>query len=219
MVRRFISTQLLSVYAESLLRAYTGAYWFLGRDNFNSVINSGALLAALAVLDEPDTFSYGTVGSFAKDALQVALLALPHGARSIYDDGSYPEGPGYGVFAISHHLAAVRALESALGSTYGLDVAGLANACRWLVDMGATGATPSGLSFNWADGGTGQGTWITASLARRYACCARDVPLQTLALQNALKESSPRYAFAHGPSRDGEAGKKSVFRGVHISAL
>eukprot|EP01052_Picozoa_sp_SAG31_P073364 SAG31_NODE_32392_length_356_cov_1.050584_2_plen_86_part_01 len=32
-----------------------------------------------------------------------------------------------------------------------------------------SGFTPSGLTFNWADGGTGKGTWLPISLARRYA--------------------------------------------------
>ena len=49
------------------------------------------MLGALAVLDEPNGQTYGNTGQFARDTLQVALLALPHGATSIFADGSYPE--------------------------------------------------------------------------------------------------------------------------------
>ena len=47
--------------------------------------------------------------------------------------------PGYGTFAITHHLAAVRSLETALGHAFGLDVKGLRSIPRYYVDMGATG--------------------------------------------------------------------------------
>lgn len=179
-VRRFISTQILSVYSQGLSRAFTAMYWWRARDNFNSVINSGALLSALAVLDEGN-YTYGDTRRFAMDTLQVALLALPRGARSIGDDGGYPEGPGYGDFAISHHLQAVRGLESALGSSYGLDVRGLKHVAGYYLDIGSSGFSPSGLPFNWADGGTGAGSWLSASLARRYN---RDEPGIVFAARN-----------------------------------
>lgn len=169
-VSHTITTQIMNVYSQGLSRLYTGAYWFRSADNFNSVVNSGAVLGALAVLDEPNGQAYGDTGRFARDTLQAALLALPHGATSMYDDGSYPEGPGYGDFAISHHLAALRGLETTLGmSPSSLNVSGLANIPRYFVDIGANGFTPSGASYNWGDGGTGSGSWLPVSLARRYA--------------------------------------------------
>ena len=116
LVSHTITTQILNVYSQGLSRWYTGSYTFRAADNFNSVVNSGAMLSALAVLDEPDGQPYGNTGRFARDTLQVALLALPHGATSIYPDGSYPEGPGYGDFAITHHVAALRGLETTLGT-------------------------------------------------------------------------------------------------------
>ncbi len=115
LVSHTITTQILNVYSQGLSRWYTSSYSFRAADNFNSVVNSGAMLGALAVLGEPDGQSYGNTGRFARDTLQVALLALPHGATSIYPDGSYPEGPGYGDFAISHHIAALRGFETTLG--------------------------------------------------------------------------------------------------------
>ena len=123
--KRFLTTQILNVYGQGLSRAFTADSWFRSRDNFNSVINSGALMTALALLDEPDGESYGNPGQFARDAFQVSLLGLSEGAKSIYADGSYPEGPGYGDFAVSHYLTAVRALESCFGESFGLDVPGL----------------------------------------------------------------------------------------------
>ena len=36
-------------------------------------------------------------------------------------------------------------------------------------DIGGNGFTPSGSSFNWADGGTGEGSWLPVAFARRYA--------------------------------------------------
>jgi hypothetical protein len=170
LVKRTITTQILNVYSQGLSRWYTSSYAFRAADNFNSVVNSGAMLAALAVLDEPNGQWYGNTGRFARDTLQVALLALPHGATSIYPDGSYPEGPGYGDFAISHHIQAVRAFETTLGtSAPTINVSGLAEVPRYYIDIGATGLTPSGATFNWADGGTGKGSWLPVVLSNRYA--------------------------------------------------
>ena len=48
--------------------------------------------------------------------------------------GSYPEGPGYGDFAISHHIAALRGIETALGTSLpNLNVSGLAQIPRYYV--------------------------------------------------------------------------------------
>lgn len=141
-VVHFITTQLLNIYAQGLSRAYTAAYWFRSEDNFNSVINSGALLAGLSVIGEDDSpysgnsTTYGNSTQYGWDAIQVALLALPHGAKSIYNDGSYPEGPGYGDFAITHHLLGVLALKSAMGHTFGLEVQpGLRAGARYYMDL------------------------------------------------------------------------------------
>jgi hypothetical protein len=90
-VSHTITTQILNVYSQGLSRWYTSSYAFRSADNFNSVVGSGAMLGALAVLDEPNGQTYGNTGKFARDTLQVALLALPHGATSIFPDGSYPE--------------------------------------------------------------------------------------------------------------------------------
>ena len=89
-VSHTITTQILNVYSQGLSRAFTEAYWFRSEDNFNSVVNSGAALAALAVLDDGDGQPYGDTGRFARDTLQAALLALPHGATSMYPDGATP---------------------------------------------------------------------------------------------------------------------------------
>ena len=169
-VSRTITTQILNVYSQGLSRWYTSSYAFRAADNFNSVVNSGAMLGALAVLGEPDGQLYGNTGRFARDTLQVALLALPHGATSIYPDGSYPEGPGYGDFAISHHIAALRGFETTLRTSVpSLNVTGLTQIPRYYIDIGSNGFTPSGATFNWADGGTGAGSWLPVSLAGRYA--------------------------------------------------
>jgi len=95
-VSHMISSQILNVYAQGLSLSFTSSYWFRSQDNFNSVCNGGVALAALAVLDEGNGQTYGDTTKFARDALQAALLALPHGAASTMPDGSCPEGPGYG---------------------------------------------------------------------------------------------------------------------------
>jgi hypothetical protein len=80
------------------------------------------------------------------------------------------QGPGYGDFAITHHVAALRGLETTLGtSVASLNVSGLAEVPRYYIDIGSNGFTPSGATFNWADGGTGQGSWLPVALAGRYA--------------------------------------------------
>eukprot|EP01047_Picozoa_sp_COSAG01_P055277 COSAG01_NODE_6135_length_3831_cov_1.886656_4_plen_404_part_00 len=45
----------------------------------------------------------------------------------------------------------------------------MAEVPRYYIDIGATGFTPSGATFNWADGGTGKGSWLPVVLSNRYA--------------------------------------------------
>jgi hypothetical protein len=82
-------------------------------------------------------------------------------------NGSYPEGPGYWSYGTTYNVLLIAALESVLGTDFGLSLApGFSQTGEYLPL--ATG--PSGQTFNYADGGAGRGVepalfW----LARRFA--------------------------------------------------
>lgn len=133
--------------------------WFVtSYHNWNQVCNGGLLTAALALADEEP--------ALARLVVQGALKSLPTAMAAYQPDGAYPEGPGYWGYGTSYNVLAIAALESALGTDFGLshtpafDGTALYRLCV---------QSPAGLAFNYADGGATVGaqaeyTW----LATRY---------------------------------------------------
>jgi hypothetical protein len=86
------------------------------RSNWNTVILGGAIIAALAVADEPGTPPW------------VAQELLPRAAANVAawsglgwaPDGAWAEGPNYSGYAVRYLVPAVAALRSATGSDRGL---------------------------------------------------------------------------------------------------
>ncbi|HNQ89475.1 MAG TPA: heparinase II/III family protein [Verrucomicrobiota bacterium] len=118
--------------------------WTRSRHNWNQVCNGGIGMGALAVADvEP-----GLAGEFLSPALRSLQLAM----REYGPDGAWAEGPGYWNYATSYNGVILAALQTALGTDFGLSgIAGFAEA--GLFPVYATG--PTGRTFNYADGGDG----------------------------------------------------------------
>jgi len=126
--------------------AYEGreryGWWTRAHHNWNQVCNGGVGMGALAIGDEtPDL-----AGQLLHEGLRSIQLAMTQFAP----DGAWAEGPGYWNYATSYNVAFLAALQTALGTDYGLsDIPGFALCGRFPVYI--TG--PVNRTFNYADGG------------------------------------------------------------------
>jgi hypothetical protein len=120
--------------------------WTTGTNNWNQVCHGGMILGALALLeDEPD---------LAAQIVTRALDGLPHAMAEYRPDGAYPEGPGYWGYGTSYNVVLIAALESALGTDFGIAGAeGFLKTPDYYVHV----IGPTGLPFNYSDCGTGSG--------------------------------------------------------------
>ncbi|MGJ8655271.1 MAG: heparinase II/III domain-containing protein [Akkermansiaceae bacterium] len=119
-----------------------GYHHFTYAYNWNQVCNGGLLIGALAVAEShPDTAEY---------LIDRALENLPTALGSYAPDGVWAEGIGYWKYATEYTAFALTALETALGTDFGLSKsAGLAT--TGYVPLYSTG--PTGLYFSYADAG------------------------------------------------------------------
>ena len=118
----------------------TPAWWTSNTYNWNLVCNNGLIVGALAVAD--------TDPEYARAILPNALRSLPNALKSYRLDGAWGEGAGYWRYATRYASYGISALESALGTDFGLkDFEGLSVTARFPIY--ATG--PTGYIFNYAD--------------------------------------------------------------------
>lgn len=134
--------------------------WTRARNNWGQVCHAGMVAGALAVVeDDPEA---------AVQSVHRALVNVPLSMAMYAPKGSYPEGPGYWSYGTTYNVLLIALLESALGSSFGLDQApGFEQTGAY--PALATG--PSGLTFNYADGGAGRGAepavhWFAARYGR-----------------------------------------------------
>ena len=153
---------------------YRGAnrygWWAKSQHNWNQVCNGGIGLGALAIGDE--------VPELAGNCLQQALQSLPLAMAEFDPDGAWSEGPGYWNYATSYNVVFLAALQSALGTDFGLaQKPGFAD--TGLFPIYLTG--PLNRTFNYADGGEGvirapQMFWLSRQFNRpEYAWYERQV--------------------------------------------
>ncbi len=114
--------------------------------NWNQVCNGGLTAGALAIGDEEPELC-GQVLHHALSSVQLAM-------RSYAPDGGWGEGPGYWAYATSYNVTMIACLESALGSSFGLDkFPGFSETGLFPIYMTLGG----GRSFNYADASEGAG--------------------------------------------------------------
>lgn len=120
--------------------------WTRAANNWGQVCHAGMVAGALAVLEDDRATAARTV--------QRALENVPRSMAAFAPNGSYPEGPSYWSYGTTYNVLLIAMLESALGSAFGLDRApGFDQTGAYL----ALTTGPSGLTFNYADGGQGRG--------------------------------------------------------------
>ncbi|MDQ2899763.1 MAG: heparinase II/III family protein [Acidobacteriota bacterium] len=114
--------------------------WVIGRNSSNIACNGGMTLGALAIADE-EPEKCGAV-------LKYALESIPRAISSYAPDGGWPEGPAYWHYATRYTVCMLAALDSALGSDFGLsNIKGFDKAGRFRVYFSG----PVGKTFNFAD--------------------------------------------------------------------
>ena len=162
-----------------------GAYqlqsqWTRDRGYWNLVCNSGVALGALAVGDEAKEEAAQVVRS--------ALESVPHGIANYTAEGAWPEGPGYWEQATRAACTLFAALQTALGTDYGLSSPhALERTGRFRIYL--TG--PSNKIFNFGESGDDPGLapemfWM----ARRYS-----IPVYAWSETKALDRNSHPDAY------------------------
>ncbi|HEY3237109.1 MAG TPA: DUF4962 domain-containing protein [Polyangiaceae bacterium] len=117
-----------------------GAWWTGDAFNWNNVCNGGIAVGALAVADEEPTL--------AAWLLYRNIKNLPAALASYAPDGAWAEGPAYWGYATQYTVAMFAALNTALGTDFGLSsLPGLAEAGFYRVSV----VGPTGKFFNFAD--------------------------------------------------------------------
>ncbi len=204
--------------------AYRGTkpwkWWVRAHHNWNQVCNGGLIMGALALADEEPQLAAFIVSS--------ALKSLPLAMASFAPDGGWNEGPGYWGYTVAYTVPLLAALESSLGTDFGVSqAAGFARTGDFRLAF--TG--PTGRTFNYADAGDGAGEFPALLwLARRfeqplYADEERRLasgrnPLDLLWYQPTTgaadgKQASPK---ASGPKAIG-APLDTFFKGVDVAFL
>ena len=129
-----------AIVQKGLVTSLKGGWWVRTENNWNQVCHGGLTLGALAVLeDEP---------KLAAQIIERAIENLPRAMAQYAPDGAYPEGPGYWKYGTTYNVILIAALESVLGTDFGLPASDGFLKCADYYQH-ATG--PTGLFFNYSD--------------------------------------------------------------------
>jgi len=118
-------------------------WWARSHHNWNQVCNGGIGMGALALADvEPQ---------LAGEVLRAALQSIQLAMTEFAPDGAWAEGPGYWNYATRYNVAFLAALQSALGTDFGLSrMAGFPETSLFPIYI----SSPTGETCNFADGGS-----------------------------------------------------------------
>ncbi|MBL8233811.1 MAG: heparinase II/III family protein [Bryobacterales bacterium] len=117
--------------------------WSKAKHNWNQVCNGGMVIGALAVAEsEPE---------LATRMITRAVNTVPLAMKEYDPDGAYPEGPSYWGYGTTYNVLLLSALESALGTDFGLAKApGFLATADYLLHVFG----PTGEPFAYSDAGT-----------------------------------------------------------------
>ena len=127
----------------SLYENKKAGWWINGTNNWNQVCHGGIACGALAIAEDDPALAE-TIIHRSVNKVQIAMNEYePHGA--------YPEGPGYWVYGTTYNVLLLAALDSVLGTDFGLsEKSGFAKCPEYFLHV--TG--PIGLYFNYPDSGS-----------------------------------------------------------------
>ncbi len=111
--REMIRKAIIDKGLKPALKVYKkGGWWTKARHNWNQVCNGGIGIGALAIADdEPEP---------SREILRYALESLKLPMSRFDPDGGWAEGPTYWNYATSYNVFILAALETALGTDFGL---------------------------------------------------------------------------------------------------
>ena len=162
----------------------------VGRHNWTSVCHAGEMAAAFALKDvRPE---------LAAKVIHRAVINLKRPAEVLSPNGNYPEGPSYWRYGIGFHLLAVDMLERILGTSYGLsDVKGW----KETADYPDILTGPSGLFFNYSDGGMNRGAdhslwWFALRCGRPDVLVSHELGLFRNAVESKSGDLSRLFALS-----------------------
>lgn len=141
-----------AIVVKGLKTSQTANSWTKATNNWNQVCNGGITIGALAVAEsEP---------ALAAEMIARAVKTVPISMHEFSPDGAYPEGPGYWGYGTTFNVLLISALQSVLGTDFGLtqQPGFLATADYYLHITG-----PSGYYFNYSDAGRG-GQGVAAAM-------------------------------------------------------
>ena len=119
-------------------------WWASAEHNWNQVCNGGMTLGALAIAEDDP--------ALAGEIVAAAIKSVPRAMRHFAPDGAWGEGPGYWDYATQYNVLMLAALETALGTDFGLSkIEGFSKAGHFPIHT--TG--PLAKAFNYADAGEG----------------------------------------------------------------
>jgi hypothetical protein len=118
-----------------------GGWWVTTSNNWNQVCHGGLSLGALAIAEDE--------AELATTILTRAIENLPRAMHEYAPHGAYPEGPAYWNYGTVYNALLLDALDSVLGSDFGLTAAapGFLDTARYYLHV----AGPTGLYFNYSD--------------------------------------------------------------------
>ena len=133
-----------AIVTKGLKTSQTTNSWTKATNNWNQVCNGGITIGALAVAESD--------AALAAELIARAVNTVPLSMHEFSPDGAYPEGPGYWGYGTTFNVLLISALQSVLGTDFGLtqQPGFLATADYYLQVTG-----PSGYYFNYSDAGRG----------------------------------------------------------------
>jgi len=184
-------------------------WWSECEHNWNQVCNGGMTVGALAIADEEPALG----GRIVADGRASIVLAM----KTFGPDGGWPEGPGYWNYATAYNVFYLAALETALGTDFGLKkLPGFAETGFFRIHF--TG--PTGLSFNYADAHEG------ADASAQMLWMAREFNQPIFAgHERVMAESRPNifhllwFDNRGRAPQDEDLPRAAVFRGVDVAFL
>lgn len=125
--------------------------WSKASHNWNQVCNAGMAIGSIAIAEDEPALATQLIGR--------AIETVPLAMKEYAPDGAYPEGASYWVYGTSFNVLLIAALQSALGSDFGLTRSpGFLATADYLLHVHG----PTGLPFSYSDAGTGPAGWIPA---------------------------------------------------------
>jgi hypothetical protein len=170
-----------------------GGWWTETIYNWNQVCNGGSGIGALAIADEePD---------LAAEILSRAVKSIRLSMEPFGPDGGWAEGPGYWNYASSYAVYLFAALDSALGTDFGLSaIPGFSEAGTFRIYF----CGPIRKTFNYADAGEGFGSAAQMFwMAKRY-----EKPVYSWHERQLVRSPSPLHVIwfdsrGEGPQKTG----------------